>query len=691
MGRTTARPAGPTRSTCGPPDPSAGASATWRPGVNSGTSVIVPSGGLPGSFNPVAPLLIDSGLDNVGYFLGNDPQITGAITVDVTSSWDNVAAVYAFNGVFGSDPEIVAFNDDTSGTNARVTFTPVVGVRYQVVVTPYTDSSTGGTYSLRAAYGGSPFAEAVPLDGTGDGSVAVANLAANGDARTFSFTTPSNLGSLGSTISLANSNGDGDVYLFDAAGNQIGGDSTGGTGTETITTSGLVANATYFVTVIPELYAAPLTAATLSINLATVSAPLVLTGTAGVANTFYLRRNAGGSFLDVWQNSAQPGFGPPNQAVLVAGVSQINVTGAGLADTLTVDLSAGPLTAPGGGVTFDGAGGTDAVTVVATDGNNAVSVAPAGVTVDGVTVSVASVEQLRLDPRGGTDSLAVAAGGAATLVAAAPGGGVLGRTFSTVSVASGGSLAVAAPASAGDRTVVVTSTLTLGGKLDLAANDMIVRNGNLAALTAAVSTGFAAGGWTGPGIGSTSAAADPRHTTAVGVVQNVTAPGGPTPLYATFDGRPVATTDVLLRYTLYGDVNLDGVVNAADYTRLDGGYVNHLTGWFNGDVNYDGVVDGSDYALTDNAFNQQSGGIAAPAAVVAGVTPTAPQVSTADAPVLPPAPTAVPKPSPFADVAPIVAPTAAATSTPFASYPWPGLDAGAFSHDRDADELALLN
>ena len=99
------------------------------------------------------------------------------------------------------------------------------------------------------------------------------------------------------------------------------------------------------------------------------------------------------------------------------------------------------------------------------------------------------------------------------------------------------------------------------------------------------------------------------------MIQNATAAG--TALYASFDGQPVAATDVLVRYTYDGDTNLDGVVDAADYTRIDAGFIGHLTGWANGDFNYDGVVDGSDYTLMDNAFDQQSGGVAAPAVSLA--------------------------------------------------------------------------
>jgi hypothetical protein len=67
----------------------------------------------------------------------------------------------------------------------------------------------------------------------------------------------------------------------------------------------------------------------------------------------------------------------------------------------------------------------------------------------------------------------------------------------------------------------------------------------------------------------------------------------------------------LVKYTYYGDANLDGKVDGFDYTRIDNGYLNHLTGWGNGDFNYDGVLNGSDYTLIDNAFNTQGALLAA--------------------------------------------------------------------------------
>jgi hypothetical protein len=67
---------------------------------------------------------------------------------------------------------------------------------------------------------------------------------------------------------------------------------------------------------------------------------------------------------------------------------------------------------------------------------------------------------------------------------------------------------------------------------------------------------------------------------------------------------------VLVKYTYFGDANLDGHVDGSDYSLIDNGFLNHLTGWYNGDFNYDGVVNGSDYTLIDNAFNTQGASIA---------------------------------------------------------------------------------
>jgi len=167
--------------------------------------------------------------------------------------------------------------------------------------------------------------------------------------------------------------------------------------------------------------------------------------------------------------------------------------------------------------------------------------------------------------------------------------------------------------SAGTQSIIYTPSLTITGTLDLTDNDLIAQGGSLAAVTALVKLGYNGGKWTGNGITSTTAAADTSHLTAVGVILNNV--DGIDPLYGTasasavnlglFDGASPNPEDVLVKYTYYGDANLDGKVDGSDYSLIDNGYVEHLTGWYNGDFNYDGTVDGSDYTLIDNAFNNQ--------------------------------------------------------------------------------------
>jgi hypothetical protein len=220
---------------------------------------------------------------------------------------------------------------------------------------------------------------------------------------------------------------------------------------------------------------------------------------------------------------------------------------------------------------------------------------------------------------------------------------------------------VLAPASnASSRQVLVTSALNFAavftdatnptpawaGYVDLANNDMIVIGGNLANLTAEVTEGFDANGltnqtpsqrmlWNGvgldagfqqdgigvdtgatisSGICSSVAAADTSFLTALGVIQNINLAGKA--IYTTFDTVPVDKDAVLVKYTYYGDANLDGTVDGSDYSLVDYAYTYNkthpddpLTGWYNGDFNYDGVTDGSDYTLMDNDFNRQGAAI----------------------------------------------------------------------------------
>jgi len=181
-------------------------------------------------------------------------------------------------------------------------------------------------------------------------------------------------------------------------------------------------------------------------------------------------------------------------------------------------------------------------------------------------------------------------------------------------------------------TTSVTFANSSSGILDVGTNALDITGQTLGAVNAMVAGAYSKGTWTGPGITSTAAANDSMHLTALGVISNT--PNG-TQLYGTgtalglFDGANPGGSDVLVKYTYYGDTDLSGVVDGSDYARIDYAYLNNqtnpgspLTGWFNGDFNYDGVIDGSDYTLMDNAFNTQgaslSAQIASPTAQIGG-------------------------------------------------------------------------
>ena len=261
---------------------------------------------------------------------------------------------------------------------------------------------------------------------------------------------------------------------------------------------------------------------------------------------------------------------------------------------------------PGGGITVTAAAGAaDTLAVVGTPGNDALAVSANTVTFGGVPITYANVSAVSVDPGGGTDSLAVT-GRSVVVPAPSAGTGILARQFSALSVGAGATLSFAtAPAHADRQVLVLAAAPSVVGTLDLGGNDMIVRGGSLSAVTALARAGYAGGTWAGPaGLASSAAAANAAHLTALGLIANAATGGGS--IYATFDGVAVTPADVLVKYTYYGDANLDGHVDAADYTRTDAGFLSAATGWVNGDFNYDGSVDGSDYTLIDNAFNAQS-------------------------------------------------------------------------------------
>ncbi|WP_428939919.1 hypothetical protein [Fontivita pretiosa] len=184
-----------------------------------------------------------------------------------------------------------------------------------------------------------------------------------------------------------------------------------------------------------------------------------------------------------------------------------------------------------------------------------------------------------------------------------------------------GTLAISAKPTANSpsgTTVTDVLTVAAGARLDLNNNSLIVNSGSLATVTASIKSALENGGnfdWLGPGIGSTQA--NVQNSTAgsflygLGVVLNDLAQvGGSGPIYTTFAGQTLTGNEILVKFTYFGDADLSGSIDATDYSLIDNGYVNSLSGWINGDFDYSGTIDATDYALIDNAYVNQAGPLA---------------------------------------------------------------------------------
>jgi hypothetical protein len=117
-----------------------------------------------------------------------------------------------------------------------------------------------------------------------------------------------------------------------------------------------------------------------------------------------------------------------------------------------------------------------------------------------------------------------------------------------------------------------------------------------------IQSAYDGGLWDGPGLTSTNAANDPIGLTAVGALdQNDlnNAEGGDY-TGSTWMGVSITSDNtVLVRYTYYGDTDLDGFVGPSDVNNLELGYAGVGDGWLYGDFNYDGVVNFNDVNLLD--------------------------------------------------------------------------------------------
>jgi hypothetical protein len=79
-------------------------------------------------------------------------------------------------------------------------------------------------------------------------------------------------------------------------------------------------------------------------------------------------------------------------------------------------------------------------------------------------------------------------------------------------------------------------------------------------------------------------------------------------LPTTFAGEPLDATTILIRFTLAGDANLDGTVDAVDLGNLALHWNSVATHWFDGDFTYDGRIDVADLKLLAINFTSPADG-----------------------------------------------------------------------------------
>jgi hypothetical protein len=178
--------------------------------------------------------------------------------------------------------------------------------------------------------------------------------------------------------------------------------------------------------------------------------------------------------------------------------------------------------------------------------------------------------------------------------------------------------------------LTIAGGVSPNGQLDVTDNNVVLHNGVVSTTLAQLRNGLNSSGtlWTGAGIQSSTAAADAAahgNTTvfAVGAIKNADKFGNP--IYSTWPAPPspdggasgLTTTDVLVKYTYFGDADLNGVVdNTTDYDLWSNGFTNPTlaatNGWLYGDFDFSGIVDNTtDYDLWSTGFAHQGAPAAA--------------------------------------------------------------------------------
>jgi hypothetical protein len=145
------------------------------------------------------------------------------------------------------------------------------------------------------------------------------------------------------------------------------------------------------------------------------------------------------------------------------------------------------------------------------------------------------------------------------------------------------------------------NTLTInGGQLDLTNTHLFIDYGAgpdpIASIAAWIASGYAGGS----GMAQASCPPPPRPIPNYGIGYADSADTG--------NPANLSSGTIEIKYTLLGDANLDGVVNAIDFGILAANFNKGVTGWDKGDFNYDNVVSAVDFGELAANFNKGASG-----------------------------------------------------------------------------------
>ncbi|HEX4055732.1 MAG TPA: trypsin-like serine protease [Tepidisphaeraceae bacterium] len=139
-------------------------------------------------------------------------------------------------------------------------------------------------------------------------------------------------------------------------------------------------------------------------------------------------------------------------------------------------------------------------------------------------------------------------------------------------------------------------TINTGGTLDLTNNHLILDytgSSPVSTIRGYLTTGYNSGSWNGPGIDTTVANANFGLGYADGTDGGISG---------------ISSRQIEVKYTLYGDANLDGTVNSVDFGSLAANFGKSAKVWDQGDFDYDGTVNSIDFGLLAGNFGKSAGG-----------------------------------------------------------------------------------